>query len=308
MINKNISSILIKENSPSHKDIEFVNTKTSIDIKLFIDPVLIEVGSTDFCLKAKVVLDDFFKEFYKAYFVDNNNIRKKSLLSHAKEINDSHLGYASKYGHGNTEEGLLEIFSGVDDYIKRIKISKIFELVLYVPNFAEDGMSDLITNVLYKELSDFTLKICQKHNIKTSICPEERYYWNRQTHNWEKYTRHSLVVEGKSHLLIPKEIVQKGFKFTVDNFLRSVIVQNICDDAAYYDSATKKEIRPLSKGKVRERLIQEYGSGLEVIKNFAEKDENLLKQYQTIVNKKYSTLQLSDKELDAFVYRNKLNT
>ncbi|MBQ7108372.1 MAG: hypothetical protein IJN95_04710, partial [Clostridia bacterium] len=95
---------------------------------------------------------------------------------------------------------------------------------------------------------------------------------------------------------------------TVDNFLRSVIVQNICDDAAYYDSATKKEIRPLSKGKVRERLIQEYGSGLEVIKNFAEKDENLLKQYQTIVNNKYSTLQLSDKELDAFVYRNKLTT
>ncbi|MBE7057077.1 MAG: hypothetical protein E7388_06540 [Ruminococcaceae bacterium] len=308
MFNKKISSILIKENSPSHQDIEFVNSNISGDIRLFIDPVLIEVGKTDFCTKAKLVLDDFFKEFYKAYFIDNDNTRKKDLLSHAKEINDSHMGYANKYGHGNTDDGLMKIFSGVEDYIKRIKISRIFELVLFVPNFAEDGMSDLITNVLYKELSDFTLKICQKYKIKTSMCPDERYYWSYQTHNWEKYTGHSLVVEGKSHLLIPKEIVQKNFKFTVDNYLRSVIVQNICDDAAYYDNTTKKEIRPLAKEKVREQLIQKYGSALEIIKDFSEKNENLLKQYQTIVTNKYSALQLSDNELDVTVYGSKLDT
>lgn len=302
MNKKNISTELLKTNSPSHKDIEFINTKISGDTKLFLDPALIDIGKSEFCTKAKPVLDDFFKEFYKAYFVNNNDSQKKLLLSHAKEINDSHLGYAEKYGHGNTEDGLFEIFRGVDNYIRKIKISKMFELVLYVPNFAEDGMSDLLTNVLYKELSDFTIKICQKYNIKTYSCPEERYYWDCQTHSWKKYIGKSLVISGKCHLLIPKEIVQNHFRFTVDNFLRSVIVQNICDEAAYYDKNTKKEIRPLLKDKVREELIEKHGTELEVIKAFAEKDEKLLKQYQTIVSDKYLSLQLSNEELDNMLY------
>ncbi len=305
MVNKNISEVLIKTNFPCHKEIEFVNTKTNGDVLLFIDPVLIDVGQTDFCKKAKVILDDFFNQFYNAYYINNNIASKRILLSHAMEINDTHLGYAIQNGHGNTEDGLLEIFKGVEDYITRIKISKIFELVLYVPNFAEDGMSDLLTNVLYNELSEFTLKICQKYSIKTSICPEERSYWDCKTHKWKKYNGNSLVVNGKPFLLIPKEIVQKSYKFTVDNFLRSVIVQNICDEAAYYDNSTKKEVRPLSKDKVREQLIKENGSALNAIKNFSQKDATLLNQYQNIVLQKYLTLQLSDEQLDVILYDKK---
>ena len=99
--------------------------------------------------------------------------------------------------------------------------------------------------------------------------------------------------------------MQKSYKFTVDNFLRSVIVQNICDEAAYYDNSTKKEVRPLSKDKVREQLIKENGSALNAIKNFSQKDATLLNQYQNIVLQKYLTLQLSDEQLDVILYDKK---
>jgi len=298
---KRISNHLLSQNKVEHCNIDFVNTAISRDEQLFIDPVLIEVGTTSFCDVAKRKTADFFSQLHTAYYVDNNEKRKKYLLKHAREINDTHLGYAKKHGKGNTEEGLYDIFKGIDDYITSIKINRMFELVLYVPEFAEDGMSDLLTNILYKELSEFTVQQCQKYNIETQICPKERFYWDSQTHTWIKYTGQSLVIDGNIHLLVPKEIVQTHYRFTTDNFLRSVIVENICEAEASYDKNGKKS-RP-QKDKVRENLLKQNGTIFDTVHKFAEGNDDLLKQYQKIVDEKYRALTLSDEELDMRIYK-----
>ena len=298
----NISNSLFNQNLIPHSKIDFVNTTVSRDTRLFIDPVLIEIGQSDFCKKAKSISADFFNQLYSAYYTTNDETKKKYLLSHAQEINDSHLGYAHRYGHGNTEDGLFEIFKGIDDYIASIRISRLFELALYVPNFAEDGMSDLLTNVLYETLSDFTIEQCKKFNLQTTTCTKDRYYWDHKKHCWGKYTGESLVVDGKIILLIPKEIVQTHYRFTCDNFLRSVIVENLCEQQASYDSKGKKSRPP--KDKVREKIVKENGTVAATAKSFAGKDSSLLKQYQKIIDEKYQTLQLSDDELDYRVYDN----
>lgn len=300
-MSQNIANCLIKLDKPMHKTLDFVNTPISKDVRLFIDPVLIEIGDSKFCEVAKKKTADFFSELHNAYYVTNNEAHKRVLLSHAKEINDTHLGYALKYGKGNTEEGLYEIFKGIDDYISSIKIKKIFELVLYVPGFAEDGMSDLLTNVLYKELSDFTIQQCKKYNVETKPCPHERFYWDDKKHGWEKYTGESLVIDGKIHLLVPKEIVQTHYRFTTDNFLRSVIVENICEENATYDKKGNKNRPP--KDKTREKLLKDNGTVFQTAHKFAQKDPKLLLQYRRIVNEKYQTLRITDDELDERVYK-----
>lgn len=292
---------LCKLNKPIHKTLDFVNTPISKDVQLFIDPVLIEIGDSKFCEVAKKKTADFFSQLHNAYYVTNNEAHKRALLTHAGEINDTHLGYAQKYGKGNTEEGLYEIFKGIDDYISSIKIKKLFELVLYVPEFAEDGMSDLLTNVLYKELSEFTVQQCEKYNVETITCPHERFYWDDKKHYWEKYTGKSLVIDGKIHLLVPKEIVQTHYRFTTDNFLRSVIVENICEENASYDKKGNKSRPP--KDKTREKLLKDNGTVFQTAHKFAQKDPNLLLQYQRIVNEKYQTLRITDDELDERVYK-----
>ncbi len=298
---KQISYYLLSNNKVKHKMIDFVNTSILHDTKLFVDPVLIEVGSSTFCGVAKNKTSDYFHNLYEAYYITNNEERKKYLLKHAREINDTHLGYAKKYGRGNTEDGLYEIFKGIDKYIESIKIQKLFELVLYVPNFAEDGMSDLLTNILYKELSEFTVQQCEKYGIKTMTCPELRYYWESETHTWEKYSGESLVIDGHIHLLVPKEIVQTHYRFTTDNFLRSVIVENICESEASYDKKGTKH-RP-RKEKIKQKLIRRYGSIFNTVLQFAENDNKLLKQYQKIVDEKYRTLIMQDDEIDKRVYK-----
>ena len=299
-MNNRISNYFVKANTINHSQIEYVNTPIMSDAKLFIDPVLIETGISSFCKTAKIKLADYFKELHRAYYTNNDDLRKRLLLSHAQEINDSHLGYAKKYGHGNTENGLFDIFKGIDEYVNSVKISRLYELVLYIPNFAEDGMSDLLTNVLYKELSEFTLAQCKKQNIKTFKCPEERYFWDIETHSWKKYEGESLLIDDKICLLIPKEIVQTHYRFTTDNFLRSVIVENICEEAAIITKDGKKD-RP-HKDKVREQLIDANGSIFETIRYYAKQDNALLQQYQRIVDHKYQTMQLNDDTLDTILY------
>lgn len=294
-----VTNYLFDKEKPLHKEIEFVNT-TFRDTKLFIDPVLIEIGISDFCLNAKEIIADFFKEFYKAYYKDNDFSKKQYLLKHAQEINDSHLGYGNKYGHGNTETGLINIFKGIEEYIASIRINHLYELALCIPNFAEDGMSDLLTNILYCELSKFTINQCDKHNVKTEKIPVERFYWDINKHEWKKYCGKSLVINGKPFLLIPKEITQTRYRFTTDNFLRSVIVENICEETATYDDANKKVRQP--KDKVREKLIRENGTVFNTIINHTAKNQSLLNQYNKLVKEKYKSLMLSDETLDNILY------
>lgn len=301
-MSQNIANYLIKLNKPMHKNLYFVNTPISKDVQLFIDPVLIEIGDSKFCEVAKKKTADFFRELHNAYYVLNDIHKKKYLLTHANEVNDTHLGYARKYGKGNTEDGLYEIFKGIDAYVSSIRINRLFELVLYVPGYAEDGMSDLLTNILYKELSEFTIQQCNKYNIATQPCPVERFFWDDKKHAWEKYAGESLIINGKAHLLVPKEIVQSHYRFTTDNFLRSVIIENICERNATYDKKGNKS-RP-SKDKMREKLLNDNGTVFQTAHKFAQNDPELLLQYQKIVYEKYKTLRMTDEELDQRVYKN----
>lgn len=109
----NISNFLNGKNNPSHNELDFINTNTKCDTTLFIDPVLIELGNTDFCEKAKKVTKDYFDKLFDVYYDDIKDNQKRYLLKYAQEINSTHLGYASKNGKGNTEDGLLEIFEGI---------------------------------------------------------------------------------------------------------------------------------------------------------------------------------------------------
>lgn len=73
-----VSNYLFDKEKPLHKEIEYVNT-TFRDTKLFIDPVLIEIGISDFCLNAKnqSLLNQYnkiVKEKYKSLMLSDETL------------------------------------------------------------------------------------------------------------------------------------------------------------------------------------------------------------------------------------------
>lgn len=295
-----ISKILLNNDKPPHKELDFVNTSLIGDTKLFIDPVLIEIGNSNFCKRANKVIKDYFSFFYEIYYNNKGENEKRYLLKYAQEINSTHLGYASKNGKGNTESGLLEIFNGIDKYVNSIKMSSPLDIVLCVPNFSMDGMSDLLTNILYKELSDFTIKQCESNNYPLENANEKHYYWDLDSHCWKLYEGKSMIVDGNTFLLVPKEIVQTHYRFTCDNYLRSVIVESLCEKRAIISRDGHKDRPP--KGKVREELLKQNGTIFKTIINYTKSENDFLNQYHNVVFKKYKTFKMEDDELDKIIY------
>lgn len=140
----------------------------------------------------------------------------------------------------------------------------------------------------------------QKYGYPLTDNTEERYYWNADSHSWSKYQGSSMIIDGKTFLLVPKEIVQTHYRFTCDNYLRSVIIENICEYRAVISRNGDKTRPP--KGNVREELLKKNGTIYQTVINYTKDDDSLLKQYHSIVSQKYQSLKMNDEEINLTVY------
>jgi len=184
-----------------HHNIEFVDIAVNDDTKLFIDPCLLRKSRSKFCVRANEEIESFFDSFYKAYKTQDI-LEKQRLLSHAGEQNATKIGYGNGFnGKGNTRDGILLDFKPLDDLIKRIpNISKPEDLTVLLPGFAEDGLSDFLTNIIHEELSDFTLSQMQKYGI-TPNGKAEFFSWNGAESKWEQIEKPAFFYNGKELLL-----------------------------------------------------------------------------------------------------------
>ena len=150
-----------------HLNYAFVDVVVNDDNLLFIDPILLETARDRWCQGANATVQSFFNAFYEAYRT-KNQVKKEELLSHAGEQNVTRLGYGrGDNGKGNTKQGLLNIFSPLDSLLQDIStIKKAEDLAVLIPDFAEDGLSDLLTNVLHDQLNQFTSEQMKKYGIE----------------------------------------------------------------------------------------------------------------------------------------------
>jgi len=150
-----------------HFNYDFVDIVVNDDNLLFIDPILLTSADDEWSQEAGRVVKSFFDTFYEIYRNEDKE-KKFELLSHAREQNGTRLGYGcGNNGRGNTAQGLLEIFSPLEYLLKEIlTVNKAEDLPVLLPNFADDGLSDLLTNILHEQLNKFTLLQLNKYGIK----------------------------------------------------------------------------------------------------------------------------------------------
>lgn len=216
-----------------HKGLDFVDVAVNVDNLLFIDPCLIERWNNEWAVKATKYINSYFDNLFEAYNTGNRDYIRY-LLSHASEQNATRLGYGNgDNGKGNTPDGLLKIFRPLEQLIISIKtIKRPEDLPLFIPNFAEDGMSDLLTNILHECLNEFTMEQMQKHGISSNGI-KEFYSWDLNDNEWKKVKKAAYFVNGKELLLVPKQIVRKRYLFGVEQYFRRIILKRMIDEGGY---------------------------------------------------------------------------
>lgn len=280
-----------------HGNFDFVDIDLHTDTRLFIDPVLVDAGSTDFCRNAKVVLQDCMDYLVSLYSNRVNDAEKLRFFDHMHELNYTKLGYGNGHnGKAKTAEGMLETLRDLQRLVDdAVQMQSFTDLVLFISGFAEDCLSDMITNILFSELCAFTVSQCKKYGIPTERCKEAHYYWDVTSHEWLRYEGDCLYYEGKPILLVPKNIVDKRYRFDAGKYFNIVVLKKLQNDMT--ENGAKK---PPSKKDLRKKLLKDK-SVKDISREQTRKVPYLLERYHQTI-RSANTQPLTDSFLDSFVY------
>lgn len=239
-----VSDYLNKE-TKGHSNYEFVDVIVNDDNLLFIDPILIETSEDQWSKEAKASIQSFFDAFFEAYS-RKDELKKRELLSHAGEQNGTRLGYGrGDNGKGNTVKGLLDIFVPLEKLIQEIHtMEKAEDLPLLIPDFAEDGLSDLLTNILHAQLNAFTMRQICKYGLKSNG-NKHFWSWDKEKVCWIQLEKPSFYIDGQELLLVPKQIVRKNYLFSTSQYFNRIILERIREEGGYMDGdkpIPKKEV------------------------------------------------------------------
>lgn len=212
-------------NITGHHDIDFVDINVDSDIKLFIDPCRIEISHHPIAEQCRAILTSYFALFFRAYS-EKDIFLQQRVLAHAREQNCTHLGYGYP-GKGNTQDGLRKKLSGLSSLIRRVRtMNKPEDLPVFLTDFAEDGLSDLLTNILHDALNEYTLRQMEKHNIHPNGITQF-YTWDITSQNWIFVTRECYNADDKPIMLVPKAFVRTHYLFSTDQYFKRIIIDFI---------------------------------------------------------------------------------
>lgn len=281
--------------SKGHSGISFLDVRTDDDTELFIDPCLIALGKDDRSIDAKNIISDFEDTLYSE--MRSGRWHTTHVFNEAHEIHDTGLGYGNgRNGKGKTPDGMRESLNGLCSLANGIpEISKIQDISVFVQDFAEDCMSDLLTNILHLLLCEFTAEQMSLHNVEPYGF-HEITSWDRITHQWVSSTQPYWLIDGKRILLVPKHWVRKRFLFNAHQYLCCVIIERMREEHGY-DGLSKKDIWHNME---RDTEHWEYDRVIQ----FTEENPDTLDEYHKRMLWYYRRAhgQMSNADLDCAVY------
>lgn len=280
---------------PGHSHFPFVDVTTRNDTRLFLDPCLIERSQDDLSKYATALIVDFEDRLYRDMRCGLWDVT--TVFDEAHEINDTKLGYGTGYnGKGKTPHGMRNSLNGLCNLANSIpSISRIQDISVFVEDFAEDCMSDLLTNILRLLLNQFTADLMHSYG-KTPAGKHIIKSWDLQTHSWIKSEQPYWTVSGQKILLVPKWWVRKNFLFKAHQYLYGVIIERMKKESGYEGLAKIDVWRNME----RDSEHWEYSKVIE----YTQKHPDALSEYHARIPNYYNRSAgcMDDDELDRIAY------
>lgn len=180
----------------SQFELDFVDIDIERDIPLFIDSNLIRKYDSEFNARFVVTMDSFFSYLINTLSNDFDQ-QAKYLCSHLSEINETHLGLSKgkSQGKGVGQLGAEKIFDALKNSqaIENGVLKNIEDLRVLVNGFDKDMLSDMLTNILKKQLLEYTINQCNLLNIKLTPNVPSGFFWNEKNLKWENEYMERLI-------------------------------------------------------------------------------------------------------------------
>lgn len=256
-------------------ELDFVDVDIEHDNWLFLDPFFISTRNDPWSVDATRVIKSFFQ-----YIIDltkSGDIKQaKSYFTHLNEPNETCLGMSkgNPRGNGVGNDNAEKIFDSLltSKAMETGLVENLEDSAIFIDGIARDKVSDVTTNIIRRNLIEYTKNQCDLWGIPiTNNCPSG-FYWDQNSKKWDQSYTERLVIKNKLFLLVPKNSVtfykdyidQKYYQHYVLNFLQDEHMKNNSPlvqhrklkDGTIHSFVTKKDIKekdsPFSKELLRE--------------------------------------------------------
>ncbi|WP_182104080.1 hypothetical protein [Niallia taxi] len=211
----------------SQRELDFVDIDIETDLPLFLDPYNLSLKVDAWSIDAHRTIQSFFHnviDLYKA----GRRVEAKQLFVNLSEPNETCLGVSNgkPRGRGVGTNEAVEIFDNItsSQAIEHGLVGHLEDMVIFVDNVGKDKISDLITNVIRKQLIEYTQTQCKLHGIPLTKEVPSGYFWDSSVRKWNNIHTEMLVVEEKKIILVPKSIVTFSYKYTPERYCQHFVL------------------------------------------------------------------------------------
>lgn len=281
----------------SQFELDFVDVDIDGDLPLFIDPIYISKANTPMINKMYSTLNNFFD--YLMELINIGNITEaRNIFLNLNEVNDIHLGLSKEKARGN---GIGEIYQ--KDIFNNILLTaqkhegllnQIQDIKIFVQGIDRDRISDMVANIIRKELIEYTKQQCDINNISLTPGVQTGFFWNADKKAWDNTLDDMLIIDGKRIILVPRLIVSYAKEYTASKFVQHFALnylqeQNIMNNTSLVQRYTNKKGKTriwVTKKSIRKKE-KEDGRKIdkEWIANFAQKNPKIFNDFGEQIRK-----------------------
>lgn len=249
--------------------LDFVDVYIDRDIRLFIDPTVLASVNSDWASECASSVQGFFQAVLDLIMAGDEG-RARSFLSHLSEDNATRLGYSSTSKGSGIGSELADNFYNDLANSRAIQsgfIRDIEDTALFIEGVREDRVSDVVTNIIRRQLIEYTQQTARYYGIPLTPGIATRPCWNNQTQRWDSPEYFDLPVAGRGPLyLVPKSIVRRKLYRSPDEYFHHYVLPFFQDDEINKQSSLvrflKKSGRPnVTKKDVEAKYRAKHESG-----------------------------------------------
>ncbi|MGJ6124696.1 hypothetical protein QN239_19195 [Mycolicibacterium sp. Y3] len=207
--------------------LDFVDVYVDGDIPLFIDPSVLASVNSEWADDCTSSIQGFFQAIIDLILA-GDEIKAKALLSHLGEDNSTRLGYSSRNkGSGVGAELAEEFYKDLSSSqaLESGYIRDIEDTALFIEGVREDRVSDVVTNIIRRQLIEYTQSAADYYRIPLAPNVATRSCWNNQERRWDVPRYYDLpIAGGEPILLVPKSIVRRRLYNNPDEYYRYYVL------------------------------------------------------------------------------------
>ncbi|MEO9468650.1 hypothetical protein [Parasphingorhabdus sp.] len=267
--------------------LNFVDVDTQRDKALFIDPHAIGKSSDDWSVSCHQAITSFFQAIVDAIRADRG-ADGLTLLNGLHEPNETSLGLSKgePAGRGIGRIQAQQLYNRIRDSraAQTGILNELSDCELFVPLIGEDKISDITTNVIRRQLIQFTQSQCELKGIPVTEGVPSGFLWNQATSSWDNQYTDLPVVDGRKILLVPKSAVRWNMSFSHAQFRDHFVLNFLQDEHLRNDTRLVETLNNGRRRVPKSVLKQHYRIDKEFLARFASEHPEVLARYKAVID------------------------